>query len=44
MVRIRFPPAESRQTIGSSAAEPHLPFVASHCQSCGVSILARSRS
>ena len=27
MVRIRFPPAVSRQTIGSSAAEPHLPFV-----------------
>jgi len=26
-VRIRFPPAVSRQTIGSSAAEPHLPFV-----------------
>jgi hypothetical protein len=25
MVRIRFPPAVSRQTIGSSAAEPHLP-------------------
>ena len=29
MVRIRFPPAVSRQTIGSSAAEPHLPFVMS---------------
>src|SRR6516162_10826901 len=28
-VRIRVPPAVSRQTIGSSAAEPHLPFVLS---------------
>ena len=29
MVRIRFPPAGSRQTIGSSAAQLHLPFVMS---------------
>src|SRR6516164_8628440 len=29
MVRIRFPPAVSRQTIGSSVAKPHLPFVMS---------------
>jgi len=28
-VRIHSPPAVSRQTIGSSAAEPHLPFVMS---------------
>src|SRR6516162_6707422 len=28
-VRIHLPPAVSRQTIGSSAAEPHLPFVMS---------------
>ena len=28
-VRIRVPPAVSRQTIGSSVAEPHLPFVMS---------------
>ena len=28
-VRIRFSPAVSRQTIGSSVAEPHLPFVMS---------------
>jgi hypothetical protein len=27
MVRIRLPPAVSPRTIGSSAAEPHLPFV-----------------
>ena len=29
MVRIQFPPAVSRQTIGSSVAKPHLPFVMS---------------
>jgi hypothetical protein len=34
MVRIRLPPAVSRQTIGSSVAEPHLRFVMCE-QSCG---------